>query len=361
MAVSLGISVLMFKMALAHMMPELEDSKKNKKRAEELLKEMGLTKIPPLNDHERAIIQNFVKPEEGESYENVIGYGDVISLLKRRVLYPMMIDFKNTNKLLHPPKGVLLYGPPGCGKTKIARTIAGESGFNFINVDMSVIMDKYFGESQKMVSAIFSLAKKLQPCVLFIDEVESFLRTRSSSDFEATASMKAVFMSQWDGFMDDNTKVVIIAATNLPNFIDPAILRRMPVKIEIGLPGPKTRLEMFEKYLPGINLNSQSGEVLAQRSKNLTCADIVEVCRFAIGEKVGEILENIDDLGTDFRDNLENIKNGNHAETISYNDLLTCLNAFVREKVTSMSPPNFNISNTHNTCESPLQDEIELD
>jgi SpoVK/Ycf46/Vps4 family AAA+-type ATPase len=98
------------------------------------------------------------------------------------------------SKHLSPPKGVLLYGQPGCGKTMLAKAIAKESGAIFINLHISTLMDKWFGESQKLVNAVFSLAKKLQPCIVFIDEIDCFLRERSKGDHEAMGMMVSFFL-----------------------------------------------------------------------------------------------------------------------------------------------------------------------
>lgn len=113
--------------------------------------------------------------------------------------------------------GVLLHGPPGCGKTLIAKATAHEAGTFFINLDVSLLTDKWYGESQKLARAVFSLAMKLQPCIIFIDEIDSFLRARTTSDHEATAMMKAQFMSLWDGLITDpNCTVIVMGATNRP-------------------------------------------------------------------------------------------------------------------------------------------------
>lgn len=113
--------------------------------------------------------------------------------------------------------GVLLHGPPGCGKTLIAKATARQAGTYFINLDLSILTDKWYGESQKLAAAVFTLALKLQPCIIFIDEIDSFLRARNSTDHEATAMMKAQFMSLWDGLnTDPNCTVIIMGATNRP-------------------------------------------------------------------------------------------------------------------------------------------------
>ncbi|PRD32367.1 UNVERIFIED_CONTAM: atad1 [Trichonephila clavipes] len=134
-------------------------------------------------------------------------------------------------------RSVLLHGPPGCGKTMIAKATAREAGARFINLEVSSLTDKWYGESQKLAAAVFTLAIKIQPCIIFIDEIDSFLRSRDTFDHEATAMMKAQFMSLWDGLITDpDCQVIVMGATNRPQDVDRAILRRMPSMFHIGLP-----------------------------------------------------------------------------------------------------------------------------
>lgn len=107
----------------------------------------------------------------------------------------------------------------------------------FLNLDASALTDKWYGESQKLATAVFTLAVKIQPCIIFIDEIDSLLRSRDTHDHEATAMVKALFMSMWDGLITDNKCcVVVMGATNRPQDVDKAILRRMPASFYIGLP-----------------------------------------------------------------------------------------------------------------------------
>lgn len=181
------------------------------------------------------------------------------------------------------PTGVLLHGPPGCGKTLIAKATAKESGMNFINLDVSLLTDKWYGESQKLAAAVFSLAMKLQPCIIFIDEIDSFLRARNFNDHEATAMMKAQFMSWWDGLITDpNCSVIIMGATNRPRDLDRAILRRMPLTFTISLP----RLSQREEILRLILQNEPKEDAidyrrLAQKTDGFTGSDLMEMCRTA--------------------------------------------------------------------------------
>ncbi len=138
------------------------------------------------------------------TWQDIGGLDELIDNVRQTVIYPLQHpELFNQSKLLTTPKGVLLYGPPGCGKTMLAKAIAREAGANFINLQVSIkcisfemiwyfsfkvtsLLDKWYGESQKRTAAIFSLAKKLQPTIIFIDEIDSFMRTRQNDDHECT-------------------------------------------------------------------------------------------------------------------------------------------------------------------------------
>jgi SpoVK/Ycf46/Vps4 family AAA+-type ATPase len=169
--------------------------------------------------------------------------------LRESVIYPLCYPelFTSASGLLGAPPGVLLYGPPGCGKTMMAKALAKESNATFINLHISTLTDKYYGESNKLAAAVFSLARKLQPAIVFIDEIDSFLRERRSNDHETTGMMKAEFMSLWDGLTTgEDRRIVILGATNRPNDIDSAILRRMPKRFAVRLPTEAQRRSILE-------------------------------------------------------------------------------------------------------------------
>ena len=142
----------------------------------------------------------------------------------------------------------------------LAKALAKESGATFINVAISSLTNKWYGESNKLVAGLFSLARKTQPCIIFIDEIDSFLRERNKGDHEATAMMKAEFMTYvaldcssssyvdllcfdrlWDGLLSSKERIMVLGATNRPNDIDSAILRRMPKRFAVRLPDTSQR------------------------------------------------------------------------------------------------------------------------
>ncbi|XP_044033874.1 outer mitochondrial transmembrane helix translocase isoform X2 [Siniperca chuatsi] len=175
------------------------------KQAEKLMRQIGVKNVK-LSEYEMSIAAHLVDPLSMQiTWRDIAGLDEVITELKETVILPVQKrHLFQGSRLLQPPKGVLLYGPPGCGKTLIAKATAKEAGFRFINLQPSTLTDKWYGESQKLAAAVFSLAVKLQPSIIFVDEIDSFLRSRSSSDHEATAMMKAQFMSLWDGLDTDH-------------------------------------------------------------------------------------------------------------------------------------------------------------
>ncbi|KAJ1546460.1 hypothetical protein HK096_005048, partial [Nowakowskiella sp. JEL0078] len=237
-----------FKMILSSLDPSRSKRLENKSKIDNYLAKLGVKH--KLNEHEEIIASELVTPDEITStFSSIGGLEPIISDLKETVIYPLMYPqlYSSASNLLGAPKGVLLYGPPGCGKTLLAKALAKESGATFINLHVSTLTEKWFGESQKLVRGLFTLAKKLQPSIIFIDEIDSFLRERGKTDHEATAMMKAEFMTHWDGLgTSDNSRIIVLGATNRPNDIDGAILRRMPKKFSVGLPENDQRRKILE-------------------------------------------------------------------------------------------------------------------
>lgn len=171
-------------------------------------------------------------------------------------------------------------------------TRTNDSGTRFINLDVSILTDKWYGESQKLAAAVFSLAIKLQPCIIFIDEIDSFLRARNSTDHEATAMMKAQFMSFWDGLITDNAcTVIILGATNRPQDLDRAILRRMPAAFRIPLPNTAQRQQIIDLILENEPVSDDVNvQRLAESTEGFSGSDLRELCRNASVYRVRDFM-----------------------------------------------------------------------
>ncbi|XP_071536551.1 outer mitochondrial transmembrane helix translocase-like isoform X2 [Panulirus ornatus] len=265
----------------------------------QLRKEDGGTPLPAhyrqLSEYEMMIASQLVEPVQlTTSWRDVAGLSSVIRELRETLILPIQQRSRlQASKLIQPPKGVLLHGPPGCGKTLLARAVAKEAGARFINLDVSALTDKWYGESQKLSSAVFSLASKIQPCIIFIDEIDSFLRVRATGDHEATAMMKAQFLQQWDGLTTDHSRcVVVMGATNRPQDVDRAILRRMPAAFHIPLPGVEQREDILrlvlrdESMSDDINIGS-----LARQTETFSGSDLLELCRTASVYRLRHLLD----------------------------------------------------------------------
>ncbi|KAI1343709.1 AAA-domain-containing protein [Xylariaceae sp. FL0016] len=187
--------------------------------------------------------------------------------------------------------GALLYGPPGTGKTLLAKAVAKESGANMIEVSAASINAMYVGESEKNVRALFRLAKKKEPMVIFIDEADALLSARSSSQ-EKPARRETInqFLREWDGM--DNMKAFILVATNRPFDLDEAVLRRLPRKLLIDLPREADRAAILRIHLKGETLDEAvSLEALAKRTPLYSGSDLKNLCVAAAMAAVKEEME----------------------------------------------------------------------
>ncbi|XP_003974748.1 outer mitochondrial transmembrane helix translocase isoform X1 [Takifugu rubripes] len=273
--------------------PTTKQKNQAKKRAEQLMKRIGVEGVK-LTEYEMNIASHLVDPQTMKvTWRDIAGLDEVINELQDTVILPIQKrHLLSGSKLFQPPKGVLLFGPPGCGKTMIAKATAKASGCKFINLQASTLTDMWYGESQKLTAAVFSLAVKLQPCIIFIDEIESFLRNRSSQDHEATAMMKAQFMSLWDGLdTSTTTQVMVMGATNRPQDLDPAILRRMPAMFHVGLPNTRQRQDILRLILAGENMsNAINLKEIAEKTKGYSGSDLRELCRDAAMYRVRDFV-----------------------------------------------------------------------
>ncbi|KAL7740886.1 hypothetical protein ACLKA6_014048 [Drosophila palustris] len=270
--------------------PTSKSKKKAKLLAEEQLRRLRRednfdVNLQTFTDYELMIASHLVVPADiAVKWSDIAGLDAVIQDLRESVVLPVRHrDMFKGSKLWQAPRGVLLHGPPGCGKTLIAKATAKEAGMRFINLDVAILTDKWYGESQKLASAVFSLAAKIQPCIIFVDEIDSFLRARNSNDHEATAMMKTQFMMLWDGLSTDpESAVIVMGATNRPQDLDKAILRRMPAQFHISLPSEVQRGQILKLILATEEIDSNVDyNRLAKLTNGFSGSDLREMCRNA--------------------------------------------------------------------------------
>ncbi|EEH45001.1 uncharacterized protein PADG_08659 [Paracoccidioides brasiliensis Pb18] len=260
-----------------------------------------------LSHYEQAIAMDVVAPEDiPVSFNDIGGLEDIIEELKESVIYPLTMPqlYSSTSSLLSAPSGVLLYGPPGCGKTMLAKALAHESGACFINLHISTLTEKWYGDSNKLVNAVFSLARKLEPSIVFIDEIDAVLGTRRSGEHEASGMVKAEFMTHWDGLTSANTsgqpqRVLILGATNRIQDIDEAILRRMPKKFPVTLPPTAQRLRILGLILKDTKIDRENFDLdfLVKAMSGMSGSDMKEACRDAAMVPIRELIRSKRDSG----------------------------------------------------------------
>jgi ATPase family AAA domain-containing protein 1 len=253
-----------------------------------------------LSQYEQAIVQDLIHPKDiPVSFGDIGGLSHIIDELREAVIYPLTMPklYSASSSLLAAPSGVLLYGPPGCGKTMLAKALARESGACFINLHISTLTEKWFGDSNKLVNAVFTLARKLAPTIVFIDEIDAVLGTRRSGEHEASGMVKAEFMTHWDGLASTNAegetqRVLILGATNRIQDIDDAILRRMPKKFPVGLPSTSQRLKILKIILKDTVIDQPNFdmEYLARVMAGMSGSEIKEACREAAMIPVREMI-----------------------------------------------------------------------
>lgn len=195
------------------------------------------------------IMNEVLDRSPGVSWDDIAGLEFAKRCVMEAVVWPMLRPDIFTG-LRGPPKGLLLFGPPGTGKTMIGRAIASRSGAKFFNISASSLMSKWVGESEKLVRALFGVARHLQPAVIFIDEIDSMLTARSESDAESSRRLKTEFLVQMDGAASSrDDRVLVIGASNRPQELDQACRRRMAKRLYIPLPDARARRDMMLQLL----------------------------------------------------------------------------------------------------------------
>jgi len=217
------------------------------------------------------------------SYADIGGLHDQIRELREVIELPLTNPELFIRVGIKPPKGVLLYGPPGTGKTLLARALANNIKASYLKVVASAIVDKYIGESARIIREMFGYAKDHQPCVIFMDEIDAIGGRRFSQGTSADREIQRTLMellNQLDGF-DDLGQVKMVMATNRPDTLDPALLRpgRLDRKIEIPLPNEANRLEILKIHASSIAKHGDIDyEAVCKLADGFNGADLRNVC-----------------------------------------------------------------------------------
>ncbi|TMW97070.1 hypothetical protein EJD97_006279 [Solanum chilense] len=243
-----------------------------------------LTIMRALPHEVHPLVHNMLHEDPGNiSYSAVGGLSDQLRELRESIELPLMNPELFLRVGIKPPKGVLLYGPPGTGKTLLARAIASNVDANFLKVVSSAIIDKYIGESARLIREMFNYARDHQPCIIFMDEIDAIGGRRFSEGTSADREIQRTLMellNQLDGF-DHIGKVKVIMATNRPDVLDPALLRpgRLDRKIEIPLPNELSRIEILKIHAAGIAKHGDIDyEAVVKLAEGFNGADLRNVC-----------------------------------------------------------------------------------
>ena len=267
------------------------------------------------NSYEDVVALDVINPADLDvRLGDIGGLAAVKDALYSKVIAPLERPGLFSSSLLRQAKGVLLYGPPGTGKTMLAKALAAEAGAAFINIRASTLQSKWFGDTNKLVTAVFSLAHKLQPSIIFIDEVDALLGARRDAEHEAVTAMKTEFMQLWDGFLTDaGARVMVLAATNRPYALDDAVLRRFSVQYEVPRPDAEQREKILALILrrhvregggggveAGLAGEAVGGggatlRAVAKRARGFAGSDLFELCSQAAAVPVHEYMAALDE------------------------------------------------------------------
>ena len=202
----------------------------------------------------KSIEETILDSSPNVHWDDVKGLADVKQVLKETIIMPTLRPdiFRG---LLAPSKGILLYGPPGNGKTMLAKAIATECKSTFFNCSASTLTSKWMGEGEKLMKALFAMANAEAPAVIFIDEIDSIMGARGGQEHEASRRLKTEFLVQFDGVSSakEDKSILVLAATNRPQDLDEAALRRMTRRIYMPLPDDEARKAFIEYKLKDAN------------------------------------------------------------------------------------------------------------
>ena len=229
------------------------------------------------------------------TYEEVGGLDSEIKVMREIVELPLRHPELFTRLGIEPHSGVLLYGPPGCGKTLLAKVLASESDANMFSINGPEIMNKYYGETEAKLRDIFKEAKENSPSIIFIDEIDAIAPKREEAYGDVEKRVVAQLLALMDG-LTDRGNVIVLGATNRPDSVDPALRRpgRFDREMEISVPNADGRLEVMEIHTRGMPISNDTNmKTLSSELNGYTGADMKSLCREAAIRSIRRYLPEI--------------------------------------------------------------------
>lgn len=238
----------------------------------------------------RAISDTIIAEKPDVKWSDVANLETAKQALREAIILPMMRPdlFEGARK---PWRGILLFGPPGCGKTLIAKAVASEVKATFFNVSAATLVSKWLGESEKLVRELFVAARAKQPAIVFIDEVDSIATRREGDEVGGERRLKTQLMQEMEGVTSDRgDQIIVLGATNVPWELDPALRRRFERRVYINMPEEEAREEIFKIHTRGVELGKDVDfKELAKLSEGYVGSDIAMVCREALMMPIREL------------------------------------------------------------------------
>lgn len=246
--------------------------------------------VPEDDEQQRmqAQLKSVVLSEKPDiKWTDVVGLERAKDSLKEAVILPQRFPQMFVGKR-QPWRGILLYGPPGTGKSHLAKALAAEADAKFFSVSSSDLMSKWQGESEKMVRELFAMARSAEKAIIFIDEIDALVSSRSESESESSRRIKNEFLVQMEGVGKSSSGVLLLGATNIPWCLDEALLRRMERRVYIPLPDVMSRARMFQVHIGATphSLRKADFKKLADMTRGYSGSDIAIVVRDAIMQPV---------------------------------------------------------------------------
>ncbi|XP_043193698.1 spastin-like isoform X2 [Amphibalanus amphitrite] len=307
--------------------PATSSSGTPSRSARKLLSTAGLKGVDP--KLAQLILDEIIDAGPVVTLDDIAGNASAKRALQELVILPSVRPELFTG-LRAPARGLLLFGPPGNGKTMLARALASEASVTFFSISASSLTSKWHGEGEKLVRALFAVARELQPSIIFMDELDSLLSERREGEHDASRRLKTEFLCQFDGLgTNAEDKILVLGATNRPQELDQAILRRFPKRIYIPLPDREARKALLGRLLSSHGQPLRQGDLqtLAELTDGYSASDIAALARDAalgpIREMDQEQVKSIDPKKlrhinvNDFKDSLKRIRRSVDAQTLA--------------------------------------------